>query len=428
MSSDFEPCMINQLDLFRKKPVQSCITGRMVQKLKPLSALPKSPDVIEFMCPGRPLHFMDINNIALRLSINMVWADDNDLTATDLALSITDAPLHSLFNQCEVYLSEQPVTKSPHLYHYKAILDLHMTSDENARKGMLSSIMYVPDTYSTTSRSAFDERQLPFRESKKVELMGKIRPDICHVEDNAYILDQVPIRVRLTVNAPDVYMLANEANKKGKIQFHDCELHIPYYIANPELSLGLEQMLSHQNASYRFKGTTLKTFLHSSGSVNLNIPVAFSGKLPSSILLTAVKASHFNGSHMSNPFRFDHCGFQEISFICNGNERRYVMDTSNPYGCTSVLRSLYTELGMDYEEASGNVFNVRNINDGAFACAVDLTADRSGTGPSQNIQEYGTVSVQGRLNTALNEPICIILYAKYDSVLEINASREVTVL
>lgn len=427
-SGDFVPCMIPQLELFKKKPVQSCISGRIMQKLKPLSALPEQPDVIEFLCPGRPLHYLDINNILLRLNVSMKQDNGNVLRDEDTQVSVVDAPLHSMFSQCEVFLGEVPVTKSPHLYHYKAILDLHTGSDGNGRKKLMTTMLYNPDVGGTAATGPWGHRQTPFKKSKKVELMGRLRPDVCHLEDGAYILDNVPIRVRLTLNPPEVFMWSNDAARFCKMYFHDAELHIPFYVGNPELSLGIEQMLAQQPATYRFKGTQLKTFVHPAQSPNLNIPIAFSGKLPTSILMTAVEATHYNGTKASNPFHFTDCGFEEISFICNGQERRYTMDTSTPYGCTSVLRSLYTELGMEHEESSGHVYDMTNLTAGQFACAVDLTVDHSGGGPSQTVQEYGTVSIQGRLKAALAHAVCIILYAKYDSVLEINASREVSVL
>lgn len=430
MTSDFVPCMVSQMDFFKRKPVQTCITGRMIQKLKPLSALPEVPDVIEFTCPGRALHYMDINNMALRLTVSMRLANGAVMAEADKDVSVIDAPLHTLFSQCEVFLSETPVTKSPHLYHYKALLDLHTLADSNARKGMLTSSLYIPDWTGANAEatSPWSMRQAPFLKSEKVELMGKLRPDICYLDDGAYILDNVPIRVRLTLNPPEVYLWADKEDKWGKLLIHDAELNIPYLVGSPDLSLGIEQMLSQQPATYRFKGSQIKTFLHQAGSVNLSIPVAFSGKLPTSILLVPVMASNFNGSKMKNPFHFPHCGFQEISFICNGTERRFVMDAAKPFRCTSLLRSLYTEMGMDCEEASGNAYSMTSIQECRFACAVDLTIDGTGSGPSQNLQEFGTVSIQGRLSAALGEAACIILYAKYDSVLEINASREVVVL
>lgn len=428
-SGDFVACMIPQMDFFKKKPVQACVTSRNVQKLKPLSALPESPDVIEFLCPGRPLNFLDINNIVLRVVVSMRKNDGAALVAADNHLFICDAPLHSMFSQCEIFLSEQPVTKSPHLYHYKSILDLNASSSLDGRRGMLSSMLYMPDAFGLEDDAAtWRERQRPFLLSQRVELLGKLRADVCQMEDGLYILDNVPLRVRLTLNPNSVYMWTDDAAHTGKMVFHDAELHVPYYVGNPEHSLGLEQALSAQPATYRFKQTQLKTFLHPAQSPNLHIPIAFSGKLPTSIVLTAVAATNYNGSWATNPYEFPHCGFQELSFSANGVERRYVMDPDTPYGCTSVLRSMYTELGMDCEEVCGSAYTMSSIRTGKFACAVDLTVDHTGSGPSQNVAEYGTVSIQGRLKNALNYAVCIILYAKYDGVMEINSSREVTVL
>ena len=423
--------MIPEMEFFKKKAVQTCLTGRTIQKLKPLSALPEQPDIIEFLLPGRPQHFLDLNNLTLRLVVSMVSAAGLPLEDADDKVGIVDAPLHSFFSQVEVFLSEQPVTKSAHLYHYKSICDLYLASDGPGRKGMMSTFLCVPDAAPSAvdgTNASWKTRQEPFLKSSQVELIGKLRADICQLEDGAFILDNVPLRVRLTLNPKDVYLWSSAADKDAKILFHDAELSVPYFVANPELSLGLEQMLATQPATYRFKSSQLKTFLHPAFSPNLNIPIAFSGRLPTSVVLAAVKASDYNGSKTTNPFNFVHCGFEELTFNCNGSERTYKLNTARPYGCTSVLRSLYTELGMDYEETSGHVISMKNITNGKFMVALDLTLDRSGSGPSQNLSDFGTVSVHGRLKEPLNHAICILLYAKFDSVMEISGSREVVVL
>lgn len=421
--------MIPQLELFRQKPVQACIVGQVVEKLKPLAALPSKPDVIEFASPGRPLHYLDINNIALRVVVHMrIKSSGENLHNDEDKYSVVDSTLHSLFSQCEVFLSETPVTKSPHLYGYKCLFDLYTTAGEDARKGPLSTIPLIPDepANAVSGNKSFEARSKLFRKSARVELLGKLRADVCHMQGGLYIVDNVPLRVRLTVQKQEFFLWSNTTTPDVELVFDDAELWIPYFVGNPELGMGIEATLQEQPATYHFKGAQLKTFIQTPNNVDINIPVAFNGRLPSTILFAMVKASDFNGLTPHNSYNFPHYDIQELSFFCNGVERRFLMNMSNELCCSTVLRSLYKDLGHDIEEIGGHAFTAEMMKHGRFACAVDLTIDHTGRGPSQNLDLHGTVRIQGRLASPQNYSICIILYALYDSVLEINSSRDVT--
>lgn len=430
MSGNLIPCMINQLDLFRKQPVQACISNRMVEKLKPLSALPELPDVIEFLCPGRPLHFLDLNNLTLRVVVYTRKKQTKAKMGVDVVNnSVVDCTMHSLFSQCEIFLSEQPVTKSPHLYGYKSLFDIYTTAGKDARDGPLSTVIVRPDSTpeKTDDKSPWNQRMKIFAKSQHVELVGKIRADVCELENGSFILDNVPLRVRLTVQPQEFFLWSTAEEPDVELVFVDVELLVPFFIGQSELGMGLDMALNEKPATYRFKGSQLKTFFHPARTTNLMIPVAFSGKLPSTILFTMVKAADFNGDIGTNPYKFPHFGIQELSFFCNGVEKRFQMDMTTPQGCSTVLRSLYNDFGHELEEAGGHVFNLQSLTDGRFACAVDLTADHTGRAPSQNLDQYGTVRIQARMKEPLDHAVCIILYARYDNIMEISASREITI-
>ena len=422
------PCMIPQLDLFKKKPVQACITSRILEKIKPLSALPESPDVIEFLSPARPLHYLDLNNLVVRFVVGLK-TKTGAVLPNAAPYSVVDVTLHSLITQCELFLSEELVTKWPHLYSYKSALDVYLSAGEDARNGPLSTVIVHPDKTGTDTEegSGWATRCSIFSQSQRVELMGRLRADVCHLTDGAYILDNVPLRVKLTLAPQTFYLWAKDAAQTDvQLVFYDAELYAPYFVGNPEMAIGIDMALTQQPATYTFKSTQLKVFIHPSNSPNLTIPVAFSGKLPSTLLFTLVDAVNFNGSITSNPYNFEHGGLQELSFFCNGNERRFLMNMDIPQGCSSVLKSLYTDMGYDREESGGNLLNVNSLKNGKFMCAVDLTVDHSGR-MIQNLDLFGNVGISGRFKNAPTRALCVILYAHYDASMEISSARRVTV-
>ena len=422
------PCMIPQLDLFKKKPVQACITSRILEKIKPLSALPENPDVIEFLSPARPLHFLDLNNVTVRFVVGLKTKTGANLAEGNL-YSVVDVTLHSLISQCEVFLSEELVTKWPHLYSYKSALDLYLSAGQDARNGPLSTVIVQPDKTGTDTGndSGWAKRCELFKQSQRVELLGRLRADVCHVNDGAYILDNVPLRVKLTLAPQSFYLWAKEAaHTDVQLVFYDAELYVPYFVGNPEMAIGIDMALTQQPATYTFKSTQLKVFIHPSNSPNLTIPVAFSGKLPSTLLFTMVDAASFNGTLTSNPYDLLHADLQELSFFCNGTERRFLMNMDVSQGCASVLKSLYTDMGYDREESGGTIMNVNSLKNGKFMCAVDLTVDHSGR-LTQNLDLFGNVGISGRFKTAPTKALCVILYAHYDATMEISSARRVTV-
>lgn len=424
------PCMVPQLNLFSKKPVQACITGRMLEKVKPLAALPEKAETVEFLSPGRPLHYLDLNGLVVRLVVSLKHEGGGNISADDSKnYSVVDVPLHSIISQCEIFLSEEPATKWPHLYNFKSVLDIYTSAGKDAREGPLSTVIVKPDKTGTdtSAGSAWAERSKIFSASQKVELMGRLRADICNLQDGAYVLDNVPLRVKMTL-APQSFFLWSKdaAHMDVKMVFHDAELYVPYYVGNPEMAIGIDMALTQQPATYNFKSSQLKVFVHPSQSPNLTIPVAFSGKLPSTLMFTMVEAPNYNGTMNANAYDFVHADLQELSFLCNGTERRFLMNMDLPQGCSTIVHSMYADLGHDLEEAGGHLFNVETIKNGKFVCAVDLTIDHSGR-LIQNLDRFGNIGIQGRFKAAPARALCIIVYAQYDSTMEISSSRQVSV-
>jgi hypothetical protein len=418
--------MIPQLDLFRKRHVQACITGRIVEKLKPISALVEYPESLEFYSPGRPLHYAALDKMVLRVVVRMrKKASKANLLENDVNNSVVDCTLHSFFSSCEVLLSETPVTKYPQHYGYASVFDIYSTAGYDSLDGPLQTVPVIPDENKVKPEEGafWKQREAPYLQSKKVELMGLVRADICKLKDGAYILDNVPIRVRFTLQPQEFVLWSAAAQPDVELVIDEVDLSIPYYLGNAELGLGLDMALSQQPANYHFKSTQVRTYIHAGSSTNIDIPIAINGKLPSSILFTMVKTSDFNGNIKTNPFNFIHAGLQELSIFVNGVETKFRMNMEVKQGCSTLVHSLY----QDQELSAGGVWNVEKMHTGYFACAVDLTIDQSGRLPSQNLDQYGTVRLSGRLKEAVNYSLCILLYAQYDTSMEINASREVTI-
>ena len=112
--------------------------------------------------------------------------------------------------------------------------------------------------------------------------------------------------------------------------------------------------------------TQITTFVHPRESELINVHLCSSRKLPSLVILTFVKSGDLACGVTKSPFYFPHSKLRELSFFCNGVERKFEMDISGTQHCTSVLKSLYHQLGYRKEEISGNLFTLDRLRNGFF--------------------------------------------------------------
>ena len=276
--------------------------------------------------------------------------------------------------------------------------------------------------------TSWTKRQSRFALSQKCELIGRLRTDFNNLHPRLYLIDNVPLRVKLNFNPQEFYLWSKSMPCEEEIVISEADLFLKYYNVTPDVSLAVERTLLSQPARYNFLSTQIRTFVHPANSELLNLPLCFSGKLPSLVILTFVRSSDLSGGYLKNPFYFPHCGIQELSFFCNGVERKFEMDMSEPQHCTSVLKSLYHQLGYRKEETCGNLFTIERLKKGFFFCAMDFTFDESGSGPSQNLDLSGSIRITGKLKQTLDHSLCVLLYAFFPSCVEINAAREVVLI
>ena len=427
------PCIIPELELFSKKKVQTVVTGHYTERLRPLNSLSNNLECLEFVSAGRPLGYLDVSDMNLRLVVQLRKVRDQAALKNvdaDKNTSVVDNLLHSMFNSVEIFLSETPVTKSPHYYAYKALIDLYSSTSSDARSSQLEAALFCPDDKPESAQNctSWTKRQSRLLLSQKCELFGRLRSDFNNLQPRLYLIDNVPLRVKLNLNPQEFFLWSKTEPCNEELVISEADLFLKYYNVTPDVSLAVERTLLSQPARYNFMSTQIRTFVHPAQSELINLPLCFSGKLPSLVILTFVKSGDLAGGFTKNPFYFPHSNLRELSFFCNGVERKFEMDMSATQHCTSVLKSLYHQLGYRKEETSGNLFTLDRLRNGFFFCAADFTFDESGSGPSQNLDLSGSIRITGKLKAPLDHSLCVLLYAFFPSCVEINAAREVVLI
>ena len=271
----------------------------------------------------------------------MVSGDEKDLDNKDFT-AVTNNFLHSLFSQCSITLNGVPITQASELYQYHSYLETLLTYGSDASTSHLTnSFWYLNDgdmlpcdptaEKTATTNNGFITRWNRIKQSKEVQLYGRLHSDYCNVP--LYLVPGVRIQIKLTKARPNFYLMNKTADSKTQFKFLDAQLIVKSVKPHPNIILALEKGFF---ARYNFTRVELKSFTFSSGSKSLSIDNAVLGPIPKRLLFAMVKNSDLNGSLDTNPFNLKHYDINHFTLFVNGKQ----------------VPNLGLTLGMDHEKTS----------------------------------------------------------------------------
>lgn len=138
-----------------------------------------------------------------------------------------------------------------------------------------------------------------------------------------------------------------------------------------------------------------------------------------------VAASSFNNSILKNPYNFQH--FNHSSILLTSDSNTHVRAVKSNFSKNSNLQaylSLFSSTGIHFGD-SGNNISRREYSNGFALIGWDLTSDLSASMNHWSIAGQGSLRIDIQFEEPLSEPIVVILYAEFDSLLEIDAERNV---
>ena len=111
------------LALFSKKPLQTGIDKTEWVEHRPSAPITKGAPV-EFTIPDTGVEYLDLQKTRLYMRVKIKKADGSPVTEVD-KVGLANAPLHTLWRQVDLALSEQVVTSDVATnYGYKALMDI----------------------------------------------------------------------------------------------------------------------------------------------------------------------------------------------------------------------------------------------------------------------------------------------------------------
>jgi len=422
----------SEFDIFAQKPVQTSVQETIETIYRPIASVDQSD--LEFLIPAEHDTYIDLN-IKLYVRGKLTAADGKDLDSTDFTATANNL-LHSLFTQCSITLNGTTITPTSDLYQYRSYLETLLTYGRDASTSHLTNSFWYLDsgdlqacdpTESEPTNTGFVARWNRIKQSKEVQLIGRLHSDICNVVP--YLLPGVKLQIKLTKGKRAFYLMSTKADSTTKFQFHEAYLIVNRIRPNPSYLIAHNTALAKGAlARYNLTRVELKTFTFSPGPKSLSVDNAVLGQLPKRLLFTMIKNKDFTGSLDSNPFYFNHFNLNHFTLYYNGKpipSEGLPLDMSHEKTSVLAYNTLFEGSGIRHSNAGLQVTH-RMFIAGYFMLLFDLTPDRAASEGHISLPDQGNIRLELRFDKPLSEAITCLLYLEYDNCVRIDQLRTVS--
>ena len=413
------------LCIFDKPGTQTDILKSSVIDYYPLSSIGEGGP-IEFHIPGNGDDYIDLNDISLYVRFKVLKADGKAITAAD-KVGLNNLAIATLFQDVALTVGETQIEGGDTSYPYRGYFDTVMQFQPHAQSSQMQAYGWYKDDagkFDDETNSGFKKRSALIAESKECEVMGPLYLDF--FKQNRYLISQTDMRLKLIPSKPEFVLNAHGATSDFKIQFTKVVLFVARAEPNPSVINGHALGLKRQNAIYPINHNQLITFTIPTGQQSATKDRLFPDLAPKSLLIAMVENDAFNGNIKKNPFHFEHFSLNKIALYRDGVSipgRPFQPDFANGFYMQSYLHTMRTLNFYNTDDTNG--LTPTMFGNGYTIYAYDLTPEKDVTA------EYnqGIVSKNLRLElffkTALPSTINVLLYATYNSAVEITQLRDV---
>ena len=429
------PCTKSEVDLFTVPATQVVVDKGSWIDYQPLSNIsPTAP--IEYQIVGTD-NYLDLAKTMLLVRLKITKANGANLTDKE-KIAPSNLFLQSLFKQADVYLNGILITQSTGTYSYKSMLETLLNYGPAAKKSLLTGGLYYKDTAGAMDETdptggganiGLQTRYTFTEQSYIVDMFGGLHCDILFSE--RLLLNHVNVTIKLTPNPPAFALMSGETNPNYKIAIQSAVLKVRTVKVSPTLQLHhLNELKKGVNAKYPIRRVECKTYTIPTGNPSLHKGDLFNGLVPKRIVIGMVDSDAFNGSYTKNPYHFklydassvklnvdgEMIPFQTINLkLGQARERNYM----------EAYQSLFSGTGRLFADSGIDIDRSDYIR-GYALMAFDLTPDLCSSSDHFNQKQKGNVSLEIQFTRGLPNAINLIVFAEFESIVEIDYSRHVT--
>ena len=428
-------CTKSELDLFTVPATQTSITKGQWIEYHPLTNITDSGP-IEFNVSGSGEEYLDLGRTQLYVKAKITKPNGADLDP-NTQVGPVNLFLHSLFSQVDVALNERLISPSTNTYPYRAMMETLLNYGGEAKTSQLSMAMFYKDTpgkMDVANPVAEDDdanmglkaRYAFTKNSFTVDMTGPIHSDIFFQE--RLLLNGVNLRIKFN-RAKNVFCLLSSATGPNfKVIITEAILYVRKVKVASSIALGHAVALKQGTAKYPIRRVDCKVLTIPGGFGAFNPDNIFLGRIPKRIVLGLVDTEAFNGTYASNPFNFKHHNLTQVGVYVDGEQipRKPLFlkfDAAGGQNYIAGFQSLFTGSGKLTQD-TGNQITRSDYSSGYTLFCFDLTPDHC-PGDHFELIKPGNLRVELHFAQPLANTVNLVIYAEFESVIEIDSNRNV---
>ncbi|TWW81835.1 hypothetical protein D4764_01G0016500 [Takifugu flavidus] len=406
---------------------QLSIDEKTYTEISPLSAITDGGP-IEFFIPGDGDRYLDLNDTLLHLRVKITNPNGSNL-ANDAAVGLINYPLNTIFSQCDVTLGDRLISQSSATHPYRCMIETLLNFSPDTLSSQFTGGLFYKDTAGSVDsivlvngpNNGLTRRAASTARSREVHLLGPLHGDIFFCE--RLLLNSVDLRIKLT-RANDAFCLMGARDSAFSLKVLGASLFVKKVAVSPAVRLG--------HAAALMKGNSLtpqlnkRTYSIPANSRVCNQENLFLGSIPKYVVLGMVHHEAFTGRRDLSPFNFRHYDIEYLALCQDGRQvpaKAFQPDFNNGVSVREFY-NMFLATGRHLKDLPLSISR-DDFNDGYSLFVFNLN-------PSDDNDALSTVSngnlrLELRFRTPLPHTATLIVYACYDSILEINAKRQVLV-
>lgn len=413
----------SEIDLFSIPPTQTTINESIYASFNPISSVSGDLSPIEYIIPASGELYIDPSNIFLAVKGRIQNHDGSALPAESKVYPECNI-LHSLFNGVEIYLNETNICGGSYNYAYRAYIENLLNFTKEAKDTVLRSSGFYTDSKKASEQFSKYTR-------KNVDVYGKLRGDI--FSQDKLLPNGVSIKIKLT-RSPHAFTIklpeSDTSDSTAVFNIIETYLYVRHVRLSPSVHLSIETSLMKSTAKYPITRVVVKHFTLPGGLSSKGIDNISIGNLPLRMVVGFVSHKSFNANHKTKAFDFKHFNMKRLSTYVNGSLVSRPIDTkfsdSNNYASESAraFSELHEILGCT---DTGIGITLDEYLNGSTLFAFNLAADDCSSCVASYINpiKQGSLSISAEFEKPLLEPVTIVLYLEYYSLIEIDHSRNI---
>jgi hypothetical protein len=368
-------------------------------------------------------------NLEIRVKLSKIaGGTKSEVTAAD-SVALVNQPISSLFQDVFLSIGDKQIEGGQHAYPYNGYLSTLLQFHPSAKKTHLQVVGWnedEPGKMNNADNEGFKFRSAATNDHKEWHMYGPLFLDM--TRQARYMLPQTDLTFKL-LPAKTAFAVQQLKGKSDiKIEFTKCVLWVRRVKVDASVisahNVGMEKM----NALYPIQHTEVSTFTITSGTQSHIKDRLYMTQCPKMLVIGLVTHDAFNGNIGLNPYNFQHFSLNKIALYRDGDlipGQIFTPNYDDKYYARTYANTMSALNYFNTDDTNG--MTMEHFEKGYNLYIFNLSPDGVSDGNHRSPLNFSSLRLELGFAKALTKPINAVLFASFDSKLEITKLRDVIV-